>query len=249
MKHAVLGAFTALITISSHAQIVHHDIIPDSTVSTWGDYTIVPSTNPSDDVIIWLHPVPEVVVQTHGNCNILFDAAGNFPLKLEAGDMISATGNWQPGNYNALNSMGTGNWQTNAADKYLAFRFKTGATWYYAWLKMSVAASATSFIVKEWAYNAQGQPIAAGQSHAAGIAGASGNHAVAMDMAGNQLRFTHLEAGMTYHTAVTDINGRVVQTAMLTGPSALIDLHQPAGIYIIRLQSASGSYCFRVTLP
>lgn len=153
----------------SYSQITHHDIKPDTTVNTWNNFSIAPSSLPTNDIVVWFHPMPEVVIQTHGVCEILF-SANSFPAKLSVGDSISAAGTWKPGTYNPLSSGSSGNWKTDATDKYIGFRFKnSGSTWYYGWLMMSVAPGAASFTVKEWAFNTSGNKINAGQTTTTGI--------------------------------------------------------------------------------
>lgn len=156
--------------MQAFSQITYHDINPDTTVNTWNAFTITPiPATASSNLIIWWHPSPEVVAQTWGNCEILFDAAGTVPLKLNAGDSITAGGKWKMGNYDALSSGGSGNWTSNATDKYLGFRIKNGTVWNYGWVKMSVAAGAASFTVKEWAFEASGKRINTGQTAATGV--------------------------------------------------------------------------------
>lgn len=170
MKKILLTLSTlATFGITSYSQITYHDINPDTTVNTWNAFIVKPPNGiSSDDIVIWWHPSPEVVVQTHGDCEILFN--GTLPSKLNLNDSISATGNWKPGNYDALNNVITGNWKTDATDKYLGFRFKKTNVWHYGWLKMSIASGAVSYTVKEWAFNSQaGKTIKAGQTTTTGM--------------------------------------------------------------------------------
>jgi hypothetical protein len=154
----------------SYSQISYHDIKPDTTVNTWNNFTIAPSSSSTNDIVVWFHPVPEVVIQTHGLCEILF-SANSLPAKLSVSDSIGPSGTWLPGTYNPLNSGSSGNWRTDATDKYIGFRFKnsSSSTWYYGWLMMSVAPGAASFTVKEWAFNTSGNKINAGQTTTTGI--------------------------------------------------------------------------------
>ncbi|MGN6477546.1 MAG: T9SS type A sorting domain-containing protein [Flavipsychrobacter sp.] len=169
MKKILFTQLLVLLATISFGQINYHDINPDTTVNTWNAFVIQPTPG-STDIVIWWHPSPEVVIQTHGNAEILFETSSALPAKLNAGDSIAPSGHWIAGDYDALSSGGTGNWVTNATDKYIGFRFKnSGNTWYYGWLKMSVGAGASSFTVKEWAYNTTGSKINAGQVGTTGI--------------------------------------------------------------------------------
>lgn len=249
MKKTIYTVLLLLVVCSGlSAQIVYHDINPDTTVSTWDGFVIQPTSNAANDLVIWYHPNPEVVVQTHGSCEILFDAGGVLPSKLNQGTTINATGVWQTGAYDPLNSSGNGNWQANANDKYLAFRFLESGVWNYGWLKLSVTASPMSFTVKEWAYRAQGGAILAGQKNATSIASAPGVPEIGMICTGRMLRFTHLPDSKSYPVRVTDMNGRPVLVSGMAGGKEL-DLRQlPAGMYQVALYMGPASRYFKLEI-
>lgn len=184
-----------------------------------------------------------------GNGELLYD--GSWPAKLESGDMIGPSGTWleSPG---PLNRDGNGHWQTNAADKYIGFRFKrtTAASgWYYGWLKMTVAPGAASFTVKAWAYKTQpGIAIAAGDMSATAVASVSYDNHIGMTMTDKKIRFTRLRPGAHFTAAVADINGRVVHKAQISGGEA-VDLGAlPAGVYAILLSGDGHTYRFKAEL-
>lgn len=205
--------------IASYSQISYHDINPDTTVNTWDAFTITPSSSPSNDIVVWFHLLPEVVIQTHGLCEILFDS-NSFPAKLNAGDSISSSGIWMAGTYNPLSSGSSGNWQTNATDKYIGFRFKNSTTWYYGWLMMSVAPGAASFTVKEWAFNASGNQINAGQTNTTGITSTA-----------------HRTAITTYPNPVWD----KIQLEWEVTDAAILTITNATGLVIKRIELVKGS--------
>lgn len=236
MKKLLLTLSVTIIAyIQSNAQIIYHDINPDTTINTWNAFIITPLPGSTgDNITIWWHPSPEVVIQTWGNCELLFDAAGSLPLKLNANDTITASGKWKVGNYDALNSGSAGNWQTNAADKYLGFRIKSSSTWYYGWIKMTVAAGGASFTVKEWAYNVSGS-IKAGQTTTTGINRivASNNVALYPNPAKNQIRLQYtIKENLAVH--ITDLQGKNVKNINLSKGTVnpVIDINELSpGIY------------------
>lgn len=243
----LLFTFITLIVLSNQSigQIKFHDVDPDTTVSTWDAFTITPiASGPSDYIVIWWHPSPEVVVQTWGNCEILFDAQGTLPLKLEQGDTIDASGKWVKGNYDALSSGGSGNWTSNALDKYLGFRVKNGTTWNYGWVKMSVASAAVSFTIKEWAYDTTGNAIKAGQKTATAISNIQNKTELQVYPNPAQNRIV-VSKQLNDKVAVHDLAGRRYAVYQQTEPGqTVLDItHLPAGTYIL----TSGNYIARFT--
>jgi hypothetical protein len=234
MKILLLTFFSAIVASKSFSQVLYHDIVPDTTVNTWNVFFVSPwGASSSDGVLIWYHPTPEVVVQTNGDYEILF--SGSFPAKLQPGDSISPSATWNTGSYDALNSGGTGNWQTSATDKYLGFRFKNPTNWHYGWIKMSVAAGATSFTVKEWAYNTQAdKSIRAGQVATTGIS-AAGQGRVEICQGNNNIQFRNLEAGVKYTVNILDISGHKL-AAEPVAPGGYISVSDFApGTYVLQL--------------
>lgn len=232
--------------ISSHAQITYHDINPDTTVNTWNVFSVIPNPSTTSNTLdIWWHPSPEVVVTTWGDVQLLFDAAGTNPAKLNAGDSIGATATWKTASYLPLNSAGTGNWTSNATDKYLGFKIKNGSTWNYGWLKMTVATGAASFTVKEWAFNTAGTSIKAGQSTTTGITNAARNTEVKMELANKSVKFDGLP-GDNNLLQVFDMNGRRLKTAS-TGNRQATDLSElNSGYYILNITSGDYNQFFKV---
>jgi hypothetical protein len=160
MKSIITTILLSIVTRYS-AQIYYHDIVPDSTINTWNTYLVQPSS--SAQLYVWWHP-GDVSVDCYG-MEVRFDSNNNLPDKLGSGNNISAAGTWSVANYDLLSDGASGNWLTNATDKYLAFRFNSNGGWHYGWLKVTVGASVSFFTVKEWAYNQTADaPIDAGQT-------------------------------------------------------------------------------------
>ena len=233
------------------AQIQFHDVSPDTTVTGWDAWQLkLPGSALSSDLTIWRHPSsPDVVVQTHGDYQVLFDAAGTYPAKLSLNDSISGTGIWKAGNYDPLSELGKGNWVTNAEDKYLGFRRKQGTDWQYAWLEMSVAPGAASFTVKEWAYQTTlNKSVKAGQisNTPTGVEEATSWRPV-MSQQGRALHFDGLSAG-PWQISVLDGSGRrLLSTSLL--PSQQFSLEDmPAGNYFIQLTGQGKGTAFQIVL-
>lgn len=249
MKRMLLGfLLTMMIAPGASAQIFYHDINPDTTITIWDAFTIPFAASPLTDLLIWHHPTPDVVVQTHGNCQVLFDGGG-IPSKLESGNAIGASGNWMDGNYDPLNNTTAGNWQSNASGKYLGFRFKSGsATWKYGWLKLSVATGATGFTVHEWAYNTQGDPITAGQGVPTSVSHVTSNDDIGLVFSGKTVRFTHLAPAAQYPVCITDMNGRTIRQLQITSNEGIDLSDLSMGAYVVRLKDGAIAHHYKIGL-
>ncbi len=71
------------------------------------------------------------------------------------------TGGGGPGGPNPIPF---GDW-SNPTDRYLALRFSLGGDWYYGWVRVSVSSGASSFTIRDYAYNGvPGEGIFAGET-------------------------------------------------------------------------------------
>lgn len=253
MKKLLTLICLAFFGTSVSAQIFYHDINPDTTMGGGPalKYFVVTPPSSAEFHVFW-GTAPSVYMEVHGsfgNGELLYN--GSWPAKLETGNTISSAGTWleSPG---ILNNTTDGHWQTNAADKYIGFRFKKtggGSGWYYGWLKMTVAPGAASFTVKAWAYkNQAGQAIAAGDMSSTSVTSMSYDNSVGMMMADKKVRFSNLRTGVQYTVAIVDISGRMVQKTTVTG-SEVVDLAPlTPGIYAVRLSGAGNEYRFKTAL-
>ncbi len=246
MKKILFTQLFVLLATISFGQINYHDINPDTTVNTWNAFVIQPTPG-STDIVIWWHPSPEVVIQTHGNAEILFETSSALPAKLNAGDSIAPSGHWIAGDYDALSSGGTGNWVTNATNKYIGFRFKnSGNTWYYGWLKMSVGTGASSFTVKEWAYNSAGGKINAGQLGTTGIGTIAQMKTLSMypNPATTQVQLQYQAEENTVMT-ITNAAGNVVKTMELRkgNRNPVVEIGDwAAGMYYLTIRETESNF-------
>lgn len=235
-----------LTTTYSPAQVFYHDINPDTTMG--GGATLQyfsfspPATYPSFETF-W-DPSQSVYIEVHGLSGygaILYD--NNAPSKLEAGNMIGpSSGAWVEG-HGSLYENGIGNWQTNATDKYLGFRFKkpTGADWYYGWLRLTIAPAAASFTVKAWAYQTQENvAIAAGDASASGVIAVNYNNDIRLVTKNNTVYFMNLEPGRRYMVVIADLNGRTVRTRSIIEEENIEIADLPGGTYILQIAEPGG---------
>jgi hypothetical protein len=247
MKKLLLALSALMLSsLASFGQFAYHDISPDTTVSTWDAFAIHPAALGTGQIYIWWHPSPEVVVNTFGNVEILF--TGSLPAKLNLSDSIAAgSGTWKAANYDALNSGGTGAWQSNATDKFLAFRYQNTGGYNYGWLKMSVAAGASSFTVKEYGYNTQpGKSIKAGQTAPTDASGQAGRSDVSVAVAGRMIKLVASDSKQRFRLKVMDMNGRIIREAQMVA-NATMDLGDiSAGTYVAQVEADGYARGFRV---
>jgi hypothetical protein len=249
-KHLLLfvGLAAGYIT-NADAQLVYHDINPDTTVNSWNNFTATfagKANNITGKFInVWWHPNPEVVINAFDSVQVLHDATGTYPAKLKLGDSIVPTGQWKKVNYAPLNSSGMGNWQNDAADKYLGFRYQDNGVWRYGWLKMTVAAGAASFTVKEWAHNSG--KIKAGQTSTTQVSNMVRDD-VNIQIINKKIHFSNLRSATRYTVRITDISGRAVEPTIVLqqGVKDISDL--PQGIYICTLAGDGSNYNFKIAV-
>lgn len=247
MKKILLLPAILSVGLTAYAQIRYHDIVPDSTINDWNVYVISLSGTAhqanSHFIDIWFHPTPEVVINTAISepCEILFDASGNLIAKLDSNAVVGSGGKWNVAGYDPLSSGGQGNWQSNAADKYLGFRFKKSTTWWYGWLKMTVASGAASFTVKEWAFDSSGADIKAGQKTAS-TAVYTVNNSSGLKLYPNPAQDRISVTGITTKDLkISDITGKsyavpcAVNAQTLTADISML----PAGTYLLQAGTAS----------
>ncbi len=236
-------------SISSRAQIVFHDIIPDSSVSgsSSGLYSIKPASGDPEIVIRYFPSPVSVTAEQHGTLELLFQ--DGFPAKLNLNDNISATStSWIQAGV-ALNSGGSGNWQSESTDKHLAFRFKIAGTWRYGWLKMTVAPGGAGFTVKEWAYQAQaGQSILAGQKSTTNIDNISGDKEIGLLMTGKNIGFSNLQQGRQYLIIITGTDGRSLLRSIIAATDITDVTGLPTGMYAVQLFDRERQYRFKLFL-
>ncbi|MEO8146509.1 MAG: T9SS type A sorting domain-containing protein [Bacteroidia bacterium] len=180
-----------LFFISSNAQIVYTDVIPDQTFSTNNSVYHLDLNN--DGTIDFDITILTGNLGPHPYAGItLTPATGNYesltyssPSALSLGSLINNSSTWSNGTYNMAREgwgfnwhngtwvhSATGNW-LNATDKYLGLKFAFGGNTYYGWARLDAhvySNGTANFTIKDYAYNGTiNQPILAGQMFPATI--------------------------------------------------------------------------------
>ena len=247
MKKVLFALFVPLcLSFATNAQVIYHDINPDTTISSWEVFSPCfagqAHTSTGKYIDIWFHPTPEVVINPNG-VEILYDATGTYPAKLKLNDSITPAGQWKAVPYDPLNSAGTGNWTSDATDKYLGFRFNSGGIMEYGWVKLTVASGAASFTAKEWAYRLG--KINAGQTNTTSVQHIVENN-IELVMQNRQLSFSNLLAGHDYTVIITGVNGRVVKRGSIETNTAIGIADLATGVYAVKLVGAGMETSFKI---
>lgn len=255
MKKTCTLLLAILLSVSSRAlaQIVFTDIVPDTTISTWDNYSFGLHPSSSGSVYIWFHPFSpnDVMINAIGNYEVLMDASGTYPAMLSAGDDIDPSGIWEQPAYYILNKGGSqGNWMAGGIDKYLGLRCKMGTHWHYGWVKMTVDNTPSLFTVMEKAYNAVAdEAVKAGQKSSTNIPSTPAEQAFNIAMEQKQVSIKCPYAPKGYHVSVYDISGRtILQMDRVQDPVMDFSAY-PGGTYYIRIGTTNSWNTFKVSLP
>ena len=135
------------------AQIVYTDI-PDATPNA--TFPLDLNNDSIDDFVIQMGATDKIVCfpQNDNAYAGEFTGANYFPWALNTNSFICDTlSSWYgPNNPGFLAfSSSSGNW-IGQTDKYLALKLNVGTNTYYGWVRLDVVATATSFTVKDYAY-------------------------------------------------------------------------------------------------
>lgn len=149
------ATFCLLIFCNSRlfGQISYTDI-PDATPNA--TFPLDLNNDSIDDFIIQMGATDKIVCFPQNNNAYAgeFNGANYFPWALTSNTIICDTlSSW----YGAVNpgflafSSSVGNW-LGQTDKYLALKLNMGTNTYYGWVRLDVVSTATSFTVKDYAY-------------------------------------------------------------------------------------------------
>ena len=161
-------AASVLAANSINGQIMYTDIEPDITFDSYGDFYLMDlnmdgtpefylymATNSDPAAFMFISPIIP-----YGSVNASTGSSGayRYPLALEAGDMISDSGDWISAPYQTMASVyyffagSYGNW-FDVSDGYLGLRTKSGGSTYYGWARLDASADGMTFTLKDMAYN------------------------------------------------------------------------------------------------
>ena len=233
-----------LVSINLSAQLVYTDITDATPNAT---YPLDLNNDSIDDFVIQMGATNKIVCfpQNDNAYAGEFDGANYFPWSLTTNTIICDTlSSWHgPTNPGFLAfSSSSGNW-LGQTDKYLALKLNVGTNTYYGWVRLDVVATATSFTVKDYAYESTPNTcIVTGE--------------IPLGISENSIKNYLSIAPNPFHDATTiqtsgnfgagtltiyDVFGQVLSNQVMSSDETITFSreHLPSGIYYVSLTAAN----------
>lgn len=158
MKKLLLSISILTLYNTVQAQIVYHDVDPDSTISATtaeqmkSYYIDFDHDGNYEKELRHFNPDPNnMAVELQNNPSVMAQEVlnGNNRTKvLSINEDINSSLQWGNDGSGVLNSPWYG-----GGDKYVGIRFKKGSQWHYGWVRIMIPADGSSFTIKDFAYN------------------------------------------------------------------------------------------------
>jgi hypothetical protein len=135
----------------------------------------------------------------------------------------------------------SGRWN-GAVNKYIPLKLVKGSKIYYGWVRLDIPSGATSFIVKDYAYNTDAeQPILAGKTNVTGMSENLFSSSINLFPNPASHYFTIALGRSHKKVAVTisDISGKIIYTTIVSETQRLeVNMKDFAeGIYVVQIQA------------
>lgn len=260
-SYTALAAGMMPATGVANAQIIYTDLDPDISISdsnyllslnndTIPEFNIVHmgyfyySTSFLNIVGIQALSQNEILGDTTKVVYGSYTSTNFFPKALNKNDLIDADQKvWLDSNYAQLYVKGVygstvvkyGNWQ-NVSDKFLGLRFKIGNDWHYGWARLTVAPNASSFTIKDYAYESHpNKKILAGQTFS--NINENPDQYISIYPTQNQLMiFLRKDITNAQGSLYNLMGEKISQINLEKGKNIVETTELPSGIYILRVQ-------------
>jgi hypothetical protein len=253
--YLAVAAGVAGISTQAGAQIVYHDVVPDSSLHF--NETMDIDLN-SDATIDFIAQHQDLVFTSSGSTysykiNNITPQAGNsvvitttamYPAVLNFNELINVTRAFGTENLLASVSSGGydwGNWN-GQIDKYVGLKFDISGTTHYGWVRLSVATGGAVTVVKDWAYQAIADSgILAGDSGTmVGMKDILSDEDVKIFVKGKKVEIMMNEA-LDGNIEMLDVSGRMILEQKIDGLRSEIDLSEVSGgVYIVNVTTTKG---------
>ncbi|MFZ5554810.1 MAG: T9SS type A sorting domain-containing protein [Bacteroidota bacterium] len=257
---------------AANAQVVYTDVNPDQMISTGNNYLLDMDNNVSPEFTIGAVAISGsassvsysglgVGLQTAGTAEGAIAHAGsqfpaNYADALALNTMIDNTGTFMSapasvsqsvlimaakGTLGGFIPFSVGSW-LGVTDQYLGLKFMIGANTHYGWARLDVAADASNFTIKDYAYNttaSQGIPAGATtvgveETNIAQLVDLSlMNHELTVNITGSDL--TNGNITVTTVTGETVINESINASTKQVSTAGLA-----SGVYVITVKFDQG---------
>jgi hypothetical protein len=254
----IVGVFTFLFTSSADAQITYGDINPDITINTdEGFYDLDMNLDGIYDFKIWLslNPNPRIKITTLNDNNSFayYVVDGCFMAKrFELNDSIIINppmGNYSNTGYLALTGvsfcMHSGAF-IGQTDKYIGMKLIKNGITYYGWLRVDVAADATWFTVKDFAYS----PTAfrAGQIISNMDENYEGNNEIKVFENESEIIVKPIANQKIIAGQITNLLSQANQISVDNDEIRIVKSKYRTGLYFLTLQTTSGKYSIKLLI-
>ena len=281
-QYSAMSSCIVAVSQFANAQIVYHDINPDSVLYVGGSF---PGTTDSIDLnndgqydfafYAREHQSYQVIgiamrysdVNTNALLGSVHPVAQNHPylsvFDLAQSDNIGATSPFYsmpdmqfsygvffiPGMGISFSFSGVhGHWP-GVTDKFIGVRFRDGNNIYYGWIRCDMAPDASSVTIKDYAYNADGGSILAGEGIATAVPSQTNSNLSAFVY--NDVLNIMVREGDLNHSSVTVTNllGETVIAKTLSEEITRLNVRAlPKGIYFVNLFSGGELFSKKVSL-
>lgn len=230
-----------LFCISSLFSQISYTDIPDATPNA--TFPLDLNNDSIDDFVIQMGATDKIVCfpQNDNAYAGEFNGVNYFPWALTSNTSICDTlSSWYgPNNPGFLAfSSSSGNW-LGQTDKYLALKLNVGTNTYYGWVRLDVVATATSFTVKDYAYESTPNTcIVTGEIPLGIVENSSENY---LSIAPNPFHdMTSIQTSGNFGAGtltIYDVFGQVLSNQVMSSDETFTFSreHLPSGIYYVSL--------------
>lgn len=261
--YSAMAAGIVGVGTQADAQVVYHDVVPDSSLNLNESMNIDLNNDGTVDFIAqhqdlvfvsssstYSYKISRMMPQ--GSNMMVITTTSNYAATLNANDLINDSRAF--GTHNILASVSSGgydwgNWN-GATDKYLGVQFYIGANVHYGWIRLTVPAGSASMLVQDWAYQsiADSGILAGDQGTMVGIETLS-DEMVSVQVRNRQI-ILQLHSDLSKPQAeVYDLSGRRMLSEEVTATNCSFDMSAfTPGIYVFSLKSEEGVMTKKIRL-
>ena len=261
-NYSVLAGTLAAAT-AANGQIIYTDVTPDQTITTGNTYMLDMNNDAVDEITIGVQSISVSSLSFVGvavglttmnnNAAVVAHTASSLPINyvdaLGFGTVIDNTQNFMSaagststdvlimavsGLAQGIIPISAGEW-LGVSNMYIGVKFDITSNTHYGWARLDVAANASSFVIKDYAYNATANTAIFAGDNASSVNDLDIRDQMDMMIVDGQLVINLLNADLSNGlVSVTNMNGQQVSSFTMNSTNAKFDLSTLAtGVYAI----------------